>query len=106
MANQTTLKRREAYNNSVLPYSFTYKMKKVFCGKKCPICGYEMHYSYTSRVRMPTIQHNIPISKGGTHNIENISIICLSCNVSIRDKETNELNNKEVIYEWNKLCQK
>jgi len=52
---------------------------------------------------IPTIQHNIPISKGGKHELGNISVICKRCNVSIRDKITPELNAKEVEEVWQKL---
>ena len=52
---------------------------------------------------MPTIQHNLPISKGGEHEIDNISVICESCNTSICDNETEEFNNAEVIEKWDKI---
>jgi hypothetical protein len=53
----------------------------------------------------PSIQHNIPISKGGEHELGNISVICRSCNTSIRDKETGELNSREVAEIWDKICE-
>ena len=96
-------KRKKAYQESSLPYSFEYKIKRAFCGKKCPVCGVEMSSAY--KLTMPTIQHNIPISKGGKHELENISIICESCNTSIRDKETESLNNLEVIELWDKIVE-
>ena len=96
-------KRKIAYKNSSLPYSFTYKMKRAFEGKICPVCGKTMSSSY--KLSMPTIQHNIPISKGGEHELDNISVICESCNVSIRDTETGSLNNAEVIEMWDRINQ-
>jgi hypothetical protein len=51
----------------------------------------------------PSVQHNIPISKGGEHEIYNISVICRSCNSKIRDKETEELNNREVADIWDRI---
>ena len=93
--------RKEAYKNSSLPYSFTYKMRRAFEGKECPICRSRMTANLEKL--MPTIQHNKPISKGGKHELNNISIICLSCNSSIKDNETDELNNKEVIEIWDKI---
>lgn len=95
--------RKMAYKESSLPYSFTYKIKRFFEGKECPVCGRKMLSSYKST--MPTVQHNIPISKGGKHEIDNISVICESCNTSIRDKETDELNNAEVIEAWDKIVE-
>ena len=94
-------KRKTAYKNSSLPYSFTYKIRRAFNNKICPVCGAVMNPSY--KLSMPTIQHNIPISKGGKHELDNISVICESCNTSIRDKETDALNNSEVVEMWDKI---
>ena len=94
-------KRKIAYKNSSLPYSFTYKIKRAFEGCVCPVCGKTMTSSV--KVCLPTVQHNLPISKGGKHELDNISIICESCNTSIRDEETGELNNAEVIETWDRI---
>lgn len=93
--------RKIAYAESSLPYSFTYKIKRAFEGKECPVCGKHMTSAY--KTAMPTIQHNIPISKGGKHELDNISIICESCNTSIRNNETGALNNADVIEMWDKI---
>ena len=94
--------RKKAYEESDLPYSFEYKIKNYFSGKPCPICGFDMK-NIENGVHRPTIQHNIPISKGGKHDLSNISVICHSCNVSIQDKETGDLNNAEVVKAWNEI---
>ena len=94
-------KRKLAYQNSSLPYSFTYKIRRAFDGCTCPSCGQKMTSRY--KTSLPTVQHNIPISKGGEHEIDNISVICASCNASIRDKETEAFNNAEVIEKWDKI---
>jgi 5-methylcytosine-specific restriction endonuclease McrA len=94
-------KRKLAYQNSSLPYSFTYKIRRAFEGCTCPSCGKRMTSSY--KTAMPTIQHNVPISKGGEHELDNISVICESCNTSIRDNETEDFNNAEVIEKWDKI---
>jgi 5-methylcytosine-specific restriction endonuclease McrA len=93
--------RKIAYKNSSLPYSFNYKITRAFEGRKCPICNREMMSSYKNC--MPTVQHNLPLSKGGVHELENISVICEHCNTSIKDKETDKLNNKDVINIWDKI---
>lgn len=94
-------KRDEAYKNSSLPYSFLYKIRNAFNGMECPLCKNIMTTSGHKKY-IPTIQHLIPISKGGKHELDNIAIICFSCNSSIRDKEINEkLNNELVIKKWN-----
>ena len=94
-------KRKLAYQNSSLPYSFTYKIRRAFEGCTCPSCGKRMTSSY--RNAMPTIQHNVPISKGGEHELDNISVICESCNTSIRDNVTEDFNNAEVIEKWDRI---
>jgi len=95
--------RKEAMGESNLPYSFAYKMRNAFWGRKCPLCNFDMRETGTSITRKPTIQHCLPISKGGKHEIENIAIICHNCNVSLRDKETEKLNNNEVKEVWDNL---
>ena len=100
--------RKMAYKNSSLPYSFDYKIKDAFYGKPCPGCGYAMQKSVdeagvVSAIRLPTIQHNKPISKGGEHELGNISVICHQCNISIQDNETDALNAKEVISTWEQI---
>lgn len=93
--------RKEAYAKSSLPYSFDYKIRHAFHGAECPICGSKMNTDYCK----PSIQHNIPISKGGKHEIDNISVICLNCNVSIQDKETGDLNNYDVVQTWDQIVE-
>ena len=100
--------RQAAYRESNLPYSFDYKIRRAFYGKPCPICGIKMQThidecGISSDMRLPTIQHNIPISKGGKHELGNISVICHQCNVEIQDKPTERLNADEVIEEWEKI---
>jgi 5-methylcytosine-specific restriction endonuclease McrA len=103
--------RQKAYRESTLPYSFDYKIRNAFVGKTCPVCGFAMKGSIDecgvqSYNRRPTIQHNIPISKGGRHEIENISVICHQCNVTLQDNETGRLNTDEVIEVWDKMSVK
>ena len=94
-------KRQIAYEKSTLPYSFSYKIRHAFTDEKCPICGCAM--THNNNLTKPTVQHIIPINKGGEHEIDNIAVICASCNSSIRDTETGVLNNKEVIDIWDRI---
>jgi 5-methylcytosine-specific restriction endonuclease McrA len=104
-------RRNKVYKKSSLPYSFNYKIVKAFDGDRCPICNYVMgrhfdsEFGIVSTNRIPTIQHNKPIANGGLHEIDNISIICKQCNITIKNNETPKLNNnkvKEVWYKWQK----
>ena len=102
-------KRQVAESESKLPYSFKYKITKAFWGKNCPVCGIQMNNIIDKEMGIigkdfiPTIQHNNPISKGGKHELGNISVICKRCNVSLQAIETGELNAKEVTETWLKL---
>lgn len=54
--------------------SFTVEQWKILCNKhdsKCLCCG---------KKKKLTADHVIPVSKGGTSNIDNIQPLCLSCN--------------------------
>ena len=94
-------RRDEAYKNSSLPDSFSYKIRQAFNNTICPICGSVMQMNEKFKNYMPTIQHLIPISKGGVHELENIAVICYSCNASIRNDIIEEkLNNEEVKEKW------
>lgn len=103
------IRRRQVESESSLPYSFKYKIRNAFIGKICPVCGrtmkshFDREIGYSYNGHMPSIQHNIPISKGGKHELGNISVICRTCNISIQDNETGELNAKEVIEVWQML---
>lgn len=101
--------RQKAYRESSLPYSFDYKIRHAFYGETCPVCGFKMQPSVDecgigSDIRKPTIQHNIPVSKGGKHELGNISVICHQCNVSLQNTETGDLNADEVIRKWEEIC--
>lgn len=98
--DKARIKRIEAKKESDLPYSFEYKIRNAFYGEKCPICGVVMDNTYDKNI--PTIQHNIPISKGGKHEIDNISVVCRGCNCSIKNDETTPPYNNEKVKEiWN-----
>lgn len=92
-------KRLDAKKESDLPYSFEYKIRNAFVGEECPICGCTMNYE--NNLTKPTVQHNKPISLGGKHEIDNISVICNSCNSSIQNRvETPPYNTALVKEKW------
>ena len=108
--NELTKKsaRKLAYEASSLPYSFDYKIRQAFYGKICPVCGCTMaghvdECGIGTDFRRPSIQHNVPISKGGEHELGNISVICKQCNITLQDTETGSLNADEVIEVWEEI---
>lgn len=91
--------RAKAKKESSLPTTFDAQIRNAFVGKRCPICNVIMTYEFNTT--KPTIQHNLPISKGGKHELDNISVICQSCNTSIQNKvETPPYNTEEVKKIW------
>lgn len=52
----------------------------------CYICGVKVIKSSNYRKDMATIDHVIPLSKGGSHTYENVKTCCHSCNSKKRDK--------------------
>lgn len=105
---QSKTARQKAYEKSSLPYSFEYKIKQEFYGEICPVCGCVMASSVdecgiSSSNRIPSIQHNVPISKGGEHELGNISVICKQCNITLKDTETGRLNADKVIEKWDEI---
>lgn len=88
-------KRLDAKKESSLPYSFEYKMRQAFHGKLCPVCGCVMDSN--NNLTKPTIQHNVPISLGGKHEIDNISIICVGCNTSIQNRQETPPYNTDLV---------
>lgn len=95
--------RQDTMKKSSLPYSFSYKMRQAFSGEDCPICFTKMIVDTNSVRNAPTIQHCKPVSLGGEHELDNIAIVCRSCNESTKDKETELLNNSQVIDIWNTI---
>ena len=101
--------RQKAYRESSLPYSFDYKIRHAFYGKECPVCGCAMKSNVdecgiATDTHKPSVQHNLPISKGGKHELGNISVICHQCNITLKDTETGRLNADEVIKKWDEIC--
>lgn len=96
-------KRAKAKRESSLPHNFEYKIRSAFLGEACPVCGIGMERNEFSNKHIPSIQHNTPISKGGKHEISNISVICRSCNVSIRDVLQPAFNTDKVKEIWQRI---
>lgn len=99
--------RKEKLKESSLPSRFDEEIRKAFIGEECPICERKMESSDRfNRITnggidtRPSIQHNVPLSLGGKHELGNISVICQSCNASINNSETGILNSEKVTWMW------
>ena len=68
-------------------------LKKKF-GTKCYYCAIEMDFSTGSGRKfnraMATIEHLIPLAKGGEHTFENTVLACRHCNISKNAKTEKE----------------
>jgi len=56
------------------------------CGNKCDWSdGEELDGTFIAGPRYPSIDHVVPVSKGGTHTWNNIKLACRECNWTKRD---------------------
>lgn len=54
---------------------------------RCSVCGRECVCTEDRKGSMyPTVDHIIPISRGGTHTWNNVRLVCRGCNASKKDK--------------------
>lgn len=80
--------KRRARKRTNGPYE-TIRHTEVFTrdGWTCHICGRLVNrYAAVPHSRAPTIDHVIPLSKGGTHTLSNVKCACFICNARKTDK--------------------
>lgn len=73
-AKQRYLRRQDNASDGSLTKEILYQLAQ---GKRCAYCG---------TTKSISIDHIIPLVKGGAHTITNIQILCLSCNSKKCDK--------------------
>lgn len=69
-------------------------LRKLF-GDQCHYCGISMDFSGTTKAagykdEHTTIEHLLPLSKGGTHTWNNVVLACRKCNIGKHNKTTDE----------------
>jgi 5-methylcytosine-specific restriction endonuclease McrA len=76
---------RTKRKRAVLRAAFVEKVDRMVvfdkCGWRCHICGTDVDRTLSGRHPMgPTIDHLVPLSKGGKDCYENVALAHLSCN--------------------------
>jgi hypothetical protein len=64
-------------------------------GACCYLCGLEMSFKRFNRgeynPRRASIDHVVPLARGGAHTLDNVKLACLRCNISKNAKSLDEL---------------
>lgn len=63
------LRRTAAYRRAA-------RAAKAFLHQRCPACGQSM-----TLANPPTLDHRVPLSKGGTNEASNLRVLCRHCNL-------------------------
>ena len=58
----------------------------------CDHCGVRMTQDYPVTPSNKTIDHDVPLSRGGEHILSNITIMCLSCNSAKQTRTLDEFS--------------
>lgn len=64
------------------------KRREIFDrdGWRCQRCGVKTRPDWNPKHdRYPSLDHIVPIARGGEHTVRNLQTLCLGCNVGIRD---------------------
>lgn len=95
-ARNAKSKRRELEKSSTITYSKFSKWTKTQ-PKVCKYCGEDCSSNYH-------VDHVIPLSKGGKHDLSNLTIACQTCNISKGNKSLEEWEprRKELVEAKNK----
>jgi 5-methylcytosine-specific restriction endonuclease McrA len=75
--NALKSQKRRARMADVIVYKISDKDVKTLYAKSCSFCGTKENI---------TLDHIIPISRGGSHGVGNLQPLCLYCNSSKKDK--------------------
>lgn len=60
--------------------------------ENCTHCGVKMTQDYPVTPSNKTVDHDVPLSRGGKHTLSNITIMCLSCNSSKQSRTLDEFS--------------
>ena len=58
------------------------------CGMVCDwLDGEDRNGMFVAGVHYPSIDHVVPVAKGGTHTWDNVKLACRGCNTKKRDSQ-------------------
>lgn len=86
-------KRRAMLAKSGFAHGLTRAKIRSWQGDDCAYCGVEMDFNVRGRISPPrkaTIDHIVPIARGGGHVPENVTLCCSRCNSSKGSKTLEE----------------
>lgn len=86
LCDHPSIKRRaERFASSKVDSGITISKLAAMYGEKCYICGKQTDFGDKRWGNYgpdyPTIDHVVPISRGGAHSWENVKLCCAECNV-------------------------
>lgn len=74
-------RRRRAVTRGLNAEKFTDKQVRDRSGDKCYLCGKNIDFTLSHpHDKSPSVDHITPISKGGTHTLDNVAMTHLDCN--------------------------
>lgn len=96
LASDNVRTRRARLTATVVDPKVTVKQLRKIHGDNCCYCGIELDFVRGRRGEgiarnRATLEHVLPLSRGGTHTFENTKIACHRCNVS---------KNSKTVAEW------
>ncbi|MGM0807543.1 MAG: HNH endonuclease [Bacillota bacterium] len=92
--NETT-RRRMIRKNGKVDWNISIERLLKRDGKRCYLCDANVDLSVdTNHANYPSIEHVIPVSKGGTHTWDNVKIAHRKCNALKSDKTLDEVLGK------------
>ena len=102
LASKHSQIRRARKANAEFDSGISKKSLRKLLGENCHYCGIQMDFSGTTKAlgykdAHATIEHVIPLSKGGTHTWGNVVLACRKCNITKHNKtklEWEEFKNK------------
>ncbi|WP_425411627.1 HNH endonuclease [Lacticigenium naphthae] len=101
-ARKTLRRRKWAERNGQVEWDITVdKLVKLYdntcylCSEECDSQDYEQrdYRTFIAGSNYPSIEHVIPLSKGGTHTWDNVRLAHIHCNIIKSDKQID--TNKE-----------